>query len=127
MKKFPLYITLAISLLTGCSLDKNTDVSCKAMHQVSFTAGMGVSRTVTADNMLSTLWCADDEISLWAENTDGQKILSAETFTYAGSENSPTGTFMATIAAMPGGYHTHITQHIRSPQTQTGTRLHTKS
>ena len=94
-------------MLTGCSLDKPADASCQAKHQVSFTADMGVSRTVIADDMLSTLWCADDKISMWAENADGQKILSAETFTYAGSQSSPTGTFMATIAAMPEGTYTY--------------------
>ena len=109
MKKH-LYIPLLLLLLSGCVLDDTAYRTQPADRQVSFTADMtasGLSRTAIADDMLSTLWCADDKISLWAENSDGQKVLSGEQFTYTGEENAATGTFVATIAAMTAGTYTY--------------------
>ena len=116
------YISLAFVILTGCSADNAADAPAGGKQSVYLTADMGSSRTAIADDMLGTLWSAGDKISLWAQNADGQNTLSAEPFAYTGSENSASGTFVATVAAMPAGTYTYYASY-PEPSGSSGNRI----
>ena len=75
--------------------------------EVGFYVGDDKTRTSMLSDGLSTKWEADDELALWARNSEGDFILQNQIFKIYGSELSR-GFFTSTLSsAMPDGEYTY--------------------
>ena len=76
--------------------------------QVGIYAGGTQTRTEMGDNGLSTHWTADDELAVWARNSSGTDVLSAQIFEAYGLDGRH-GYFTSTLAsAMADDLYTYF-------------------
>ena len=106
-KIFPILITLSL-LLTSCEQMESPAIP-EGKVRVSLKSDPGLSRTSVASNGLSSIWCAEDQIAVWA--SDGSNnVLNAQPFkAYYSIGNY--AEFTADITPMGEGTFTYYSTH----------------
>jgi hypothetical protein len=99
---------IAAVIVSSCADKENiTTDTVNVQQQVGFYAGDSQTRTEMLENGLSTVWVADDIISLWAKNSSGSLTLSNQKFKTYGVD-SRKGFFTSDLSsAMPDDSYTY--------------------
>lgn len=92
--------------LSSCEAEFKTESAQNV--EVGFHIGSDMTRTTMLSDGISTKWEADDQLALWAKNSDGAFTLQNQIFKLHGADVSR-GFFTSVLpAAMPDGNYTYF-------------------
>lgn len=75
------FLILIVSLvLMACVKESNDSLSTQGPVKVGFFAGGTATRTTINEDGIGTSWDKTDKIALWANGSNGEAVLEAETF-----------------------------------------------